>query len=119
MNLTISRKREVGKSQMIFTAILIAMCAFAITVTPAFAASATVPPELTTILNQMLGYIGIIFRAVGILLAICAVGQMVLAFKDENPDAKSKSASILVVGILLVAMPSIIDALNLTSYLGS
>lgn len=115
MNLTMSKPRIVSR-QLVLTALLLGALTVMITVSPAFAAAAT-PPELTEILENLLGYIGIIFRGIGILLAIYAFGQMILAFKDENPDAKSKAASILVVGILLIAMPTIINALNLTSYL--
>lgn len=114
MNLTMT-KHGIGKKQMITIAVVVALCTVLFTISPAFAVDT--PRELTAILEDMLDYVGIIFRAVGIILAIYAVGQMVLAFKDENPDAKSKSASILVVGILLIAMPTMIDALNLTSYL--
>ena len=114
MNLTMS-KPNIGKRQLLMTAVLLGLLTAMVTICPAFAADA--PSELTSILGTLLEYIGIIFRAIGILLAIYAFGQMILAFKDENPDAKSKSASILVVGILLIAMPSIIDALNLTNYL--
>ena len=116
MNLTMS-KPNIGKRQLLMTAVLLGLLTVLVTISPAFAAGATAPSELTSILGTLLEYIGIIFRAIGILLAIYAFGQMILAFKDENPDAKSKSASILVVGILLIAMPTIINALNLTSYL--
>lgn len=114
MNLTVS-KPNIGKRQLIFTAVLLGFLTGLLTISPAFAAE--VPPELTSILGTLLEYIGIIFRGIGILLAIYAFGQMILAFKDENPDAKSKSASILVVGILLIAMPTIIEALDLVEYL--
>lgn len=86
----------------------------------AFAApQQTVPGDLQELLENMVFYVGLIFQAVGILLGIYAVGQMIMAFKDENPDAKAKAATLLVVSVILVVMPSIIENLDLISKLGS
>lgn len=104
------------KKQLVVCGILVCLVALALTIVPSFAA-ATAPPELSQLLDTMIGYVGLIFRAVGIILAIYAIGQMIMAFKDENPDAKTKATTLLVVAIILISLPSIIDQINLQSFL--
>ena len=60
-----------------------------------------------------------IFVAVGIILAIYSVGQLILAFKNEDADSKSRASTLLVVSIILIAFPALIDFLGLTEYLNS
>jgi len=104
------------KKQLIICGIFVCLVALAFTIVPAFAA-ATTPPELSKLMDTMIGYVGLIFRVIGIILAIYAIGQMIMAFKDENPDAKTKATTLLVVSIILISLPSIIDQINLQSYL--
>ena len=52
-----------------------------------------------------------IFRYIGILLAVWAVGMLVLAFKNEDADSKSRAMMLLVVSIILIAIDSVVDLL--------
>ena len=63
----------------------------------------------------MVSIIGLIFRCVGVILAVYSVGQLILAFKNEDADSKSRASTMLVVAIVLIALPSIINGLNLTA----
>lgn len=104
------------KKQLIACGILVCLVALVLTIVPTFA-TASAPPELSKLMEQMIGYVGLIFRVVGIILAVYAIGQMIMAFRDENPDAKTKATTLLVVSIILISLPSIIDQLNLQSFL--
>ena len=65
----------------------------------------------------MIDIIGMVFTAVGIILAIYSVGTLILAFKNDDPDSKQRASTMLVVAVVLIGFPAIIDQLNLTSYL--
>lgn len=82
--------------------------AMAICLTMPFAAD-----EIKDILNQMVGIVGLIFQAVGVMLSVYSVGQLVLAFKNEDADSKSRASTMLVVGICLIAIPTLINNLGL------
>ena len=73
--------------------------------------------NVAEILTDMIDIIGMIFTAVGIILAIYSVGTLVLAFKNDDPDSKTRASTVLVVSIVLIAFPQIIDKLNLVQYL--
>ena len=80
--------------------------------TPAFAA-----PDLSVLLDQMISIVETIFVAVGIILLVYSIGQLALAFKNEDADSKSRASTMLVVAAVLIVFPTLIDKLNLTSYL--
>lgn len=69
--------------------------------------------KIRSVLKDMISVIGVIFQAVGVVLSVYSVGQLILAFKNEDADSKSRASTTLVVGIALIAMPAIVDALNL------
>lgn len=109
MSTNTSRRDQLMKmGAMLIVMTLIMTCIFAF-------AAPEVPGDLKELLDNMIFYVGLIFQVVGVLLAIYAVGQMIMAFKDENPDAKTKAATLLVVSIILITLPSIIDSLDLAS----
>lgn len=88
----------------------------AINIVPVFA-----EPDLTSAqtevenrMDDILDIIYIIIKSVGAIMAAYSLFQLVSAFKDDNPDAKQKATTGLVIGLVLLALPSIIDALELT-----
>lgn len=60
--------------------------------------------DIGSIISTFLGYVVDIFVAIGILLAVWAAGQLVLAFKNEDADSKSKAMMMLIVAAALVCM---------------
>lgn len=56
------------------------------------------------IVGDMLGYVVFMFKIVGVLVAVYATAQFALAFKDDNPDQKSRSTILLVVGAMLMGI---------------
>lgn len=83
-----------------------------LTINPAFADA-----SISSIVSQMIEIIEQIFVAVGVILAVYSVGQLIMAFKNEDADSKSRASTMLVVAIVLVAFPTLIEALDLTSYI--
>ena len=75
------------------------------TVSPAFAASlpgADVNPEELVI--KILGVVATLGRLVGCVLLAVGVYQFILAFKDDNADAKTRGVTLVIVGALLIGM---------------
>lgn len=87
------------------------------TTVPAYASEVEGSDEVREILTQMVNIVGMIFTAVGIILAVYSVGQLVLAFKNEDADSKSRASTLLIVSIILIAFPSIVEGLNLVDRL--
>lgn len=73
--------------------------------------------KVKNVLTDMVDIIGFVFKAVGIVLGVYSVGQLVMAFKNEDADSKSRASTQLVVAIVLIAMPSIIESLDLVNEL--
>ena len=74
--------------------------------------------QIQSVLTEMIGIIGVIFQAVGVILSVYSVGQLVLAFKNEDADSKSRASTMLVVGVALIAIPGLIESLDLISMIG-
>ena len=55
---------------------------------------------MTTIINVVFK----IFQYIGIILALWGAGSLIMAFKNEDADSKSRAIMCLVVGIALVAL---------------
>ena len=94
---------------------VILLTAFRMIITPAYASYTS---QIQNVMTNMIGIVGTIFQAVGVILTVYAVGQLVLAFKNEDANSKSSASTLLVVGIVLIALPSIVDALGLVSMIG-
>lgn len=73
---------------------------------------------ITDIVEEIVGIVGLIFQVVGVVLLIYAIGQLVLAFKNDDANSKSSASTLLVVGVVLIALPQIIEALDLVSMIG-
>lgn len=58
-----------------------------------------------------------IFTGIGILLAFYSVGSLMLAFKNDDPDSKSRASMTLIVAIALVGFPAFVSKLGLLKYL--
>jgi len=64
---------------------------------------------VNNLLVQLVDIIGFIFRTVGIVLSVYAIGSLIMAFKNDDADSKQRASTLLVVGVVLIAMPSIIN----------
>lgn len=69
------------------------------------------------VLEQMIDIICKVFKYVGIVLAVYSIGQLVMAFKNEDADSKSRATTMLVVACVLIGIKTLVDQTNLTNYL--
>ena len=67
--------------------------------------------KVDKIISTMLGVICDIFFAIGLLLLAWSVGMLVLAFKNEDADAKSRAMMMLVVSAALVGFKSFLSVI--------
>lgn len=75
--------------------------------------------KIKEVLTKIIKIIGLIFQSVGVVLSVYSIGALILAFKNEDADSKSRASTMLVVGVVLIAVPLIINELNLIDYIGS
>lgn len=66
-----------------------------------------------TLVTNMLGYVFAIFKYIGWLLLAWGIGQLVLAFKNEDADSKSRAMMLIVVAIILTVIGTIFNGLGL------
>lgn len=95
-----------------------AMCALAIisATTVGFAAKS---PDAASITGQIIAIICNVFLVVGVILLAYSIGQLIMAFKNDDADSKTRASTVLVVAIVLIALKGIVSALNLTQYIGN
>ena len=67
----------------------------------------------TEIIGKAGGLIFSIFQLVGLVLAIFGFVQLIMGFKDDNPDSKTKGITLLIVGILLMCLQTLARSINL------
>lgn len=58
-----------------------------------------------------------LFNITGVILSAYAIGMLVLAFKNGDPDAQARATQALVAAIALLTIRYSIEALKLTSYI--
>lgn len=71
----------------------------------------------TTVLDNMIGIIEKVFKYVGIILAVYSIGQLVMAFKNEDADSKSRATTMLVVACVLIGIEKFVEDSKITDYL--
>ena len=60
--------------------------------------------------SVLIAYVLKIFQYIGILLLIWAIAQLVLAFKNEDADSKSRAMMMLMVSVLLCIIKPVAQA---------
>lgn len=108
---------QLYNQRLLFAALMLAAVTFMLIVRPAFAEVAG-QQTVKDILEEMISIVGLVFSAVGVILAVYSVGQLVLAFKNEDADSKSRASTMLVVAVILIAFPAIVKGLNLVDKIG-
>jgi mannose/fructose/N-acetylgalactosamine-specific phosphotransferase system component IIC len=58
-----------------------------------------------------------IFKTIGVMLTAYGIGALILSFKNDDPESKSRAIHTLVAGIALLSTPNIIDEINLIKYI--
>ena len=71
--------------------------------------------DLNTVMKNIKDIVETLFKSIGFVLVLWGAGQLVLAFKNEDSDSKSRAIMSIVAGIALYAFPTIAGALHLTA----
>ena len=66
--------------------------------------------DLKQVMGKILGVLTTVFLYVGILLMAWGIGQLVLAFKNEDADSKSRSIMLIVASVFLIAIKPFLEA---------
>lgn len=82
----------------------IALTASATAVTSTVSMVAMADSNTKQIIGNVLGYVMAIFRYIGYVLAAWGVGQLVLAFKNDDADSKSRAIMTIVAAVALVGI---------------
>lgn len=109
------KKDDVSREQMrgfIIAMVIITMMMMACILNVSFADS-DYASTIRDLIEKMVSIIGTIFQAVGAVLTVYSVGQLILAFKNEDADSKSRASTMMVVGVVLIALPGVIETLGL------
>ncbi len=104
------------KHPNITSMLVLAIIAAFVIIDPTFAA-AGYKTKVTNIVTKMIEIIGYVFQVVGVILAVYSVGQLVMAFKNEDADSKTRASTQLVISVILIGLPLIITSLKLTDEL--
>ena len=115
--MVLPKETGISAKWMLFSSYFTVYMMTMLTVVPAFASSGSASATVGDILTQMINIVGMVFVAVGIILADAALDCLVLAFKNEDADSKSRASTLLVVSVILIAFPSIVSALDLVDKL--
>lgn len=65
------------------------------------------------LVGKILAFIVKIFFYIGCILLLWSIGQLVLAFKNDDADSKSKAAMLMVVSIILICIRPVFNALDI------
>ena len=67
----------------------------------------------SALMNKLLDVITTIFLYIGILLLAWSIGMLVLAFKNEDADSKSRAMMLLVVSVVLIGLDGILNLVGI------
>lgn len=65
------------------------------------------------LIGQVLKIIFTLFQYIGILLLAWSIGMLVLAFKNEDADSKSRAIMMMVVSVVLIGVKTLFQNINL------
>ena len=67
----------------------------------------------SALMGKILDVITTIFTYIGILLLAWSIGMLVLAFKNEDADSKSRAMMLLVVSVVLIGLDGILNLVGI------
>lgn len=95
------------------TKIYLAMALAPASSLPVFATGGLQEGKMKDIVQNMLNIIYMMAKYIGILLATWGCVQLILAFKNEDADSKSRAMMLLVCSVALISAESIISSIGL------
>ena len=76
---------------------------------------AEVSPATKSMVKGILGIVFDIATIVGIILLVWSIFQLVMAFKNEDADSKSRAIIVIVVSVTLIGLNPLLQAIAKTS----
>lgn len=112
--------KKISKKDVLRTLMISALCVVLMIVCThiTYAAPGAYVNTIKTVLTNFINLLETIFQAVGVVLAIWGFIQLVLAIRNDDPDSKTRATTQAIVGIVLLAIPSLVDSLGLINYIG-
>lgn len=95
-----------------------ALTAALMTIVPAYATNNVAIGDLTNLsVNQLLGKIASIIltiaQGIGVVLLISGIFQLVMAYKDDNADAKTRGIQLAIVGVVLITFKALLQGVGI------
>ncbi len=69
--------------------------------------------NLEDTLKKLSGIIFFIFKAIGFIMSCWGIGQLVLAFKDEDANGKQRAIMLVIAGFLMFSLETVFDTLGI------
>lgn len=79
----------------------------------AFGVATQAHATASKVVSNLLGYVFGIFFWIGVVLIAWGIGQLVLAFKNEDGDSKSRAIMLIIASIVLMSISAIFNGLGL------
>lgn len=76
-------------------------------------ASSTTPVNAKDVVADLVNIVFDIFFYIGVLLLAWSIGMLVLAFKNEDADSKSRAMMLLVVSCVLMGIKTLFNTLGI------
>ena len=72
-------------------------------------------PDPSTALKNLQQIVFFIFKAIGFIVSAWGLGQLIIAFKDEDANGKQKATMLMIAGILLFSVEKIFSTIGVTA----
>lgn len=106
-----------SKMKKVLAVALVVSCIFAIAC-PMLLAAPVDSTVADTAMSTIIGFVFKIFGYIGAVLGVWGIGSLILSFKNEDADGKSRAIMLLGAAILLLSLKSIITASGILSGTG-
>lgn len=80
--------------------------------------AATSQKNLSSGIDSFMSLLGGILVAGGVILGAYATGKLVMAFHNDNADAKNTAVIMLSMAVIMILMTTILNTLNIKSFFG-
>ena len=71
--------------------------------------------DLNTVMSNIKNIVETLFKSIGFVLVLWGAGQLVLAFKNEDSDSKSRAIMSIVAGVALYGFASLTKQLGINA----
>lgn len=98
---------------------LVAVAA-ALTTMPGYAADITIGDlenlSADALVGKIVGIVLTLARYVGIILLVTGIYQLIMAYKDDNADAKTRGITLAIVGIVLITLKALLKTFGIITF---